>query len=172
MSITVCVEAMAIEDAVELLEALKLHGPPGTVSFVFDDTPVDNPGSRDMIPARELAVAVEPARATKQKTARPKPRDATQFPCPDCERVFGRAQGLGRHRLHAHGTPGAARRSEPVTELVLRCGQCGWETPLSAGAGDDMSEHTMLEHSRSPHTHERKPRAPLLTAAVNGHQPS
>ena len=172
MTITVRVETMAIEEAVELLEALKLHGPPGTVSFVFDDTALDTPReSRIIPPARELPEMVEPARATKQKTARPKPRDATQFPCPDCERVFGRAQGLGRHRLHAHGTPGAARRTQPVTELVLRCGQCGWETPLSAGASDDMTEHTMLEHSRSPHTHERKPRAPL-TAAVNGHHAS
>lgn len=30
-------------------------------------------------------------------------REKGTFPCPDCERVFDSAQGLGRHRTATHG---------------------------------------------------------------------
>lgn len=46
-------------------------------------------------------------------SAVPRPADQV-YPCPDCDRTFTRAQGLGAHRYQAHGyqSPTRAERAE------------------------------------------------------------
>lgn len=44
------------------------------------------------------------------------------YPCPDCDRTFARAQGLGAHRYRAHGyeSPTRAERAERLERAEVR----------------------------------------------------
>lgn len=100
-----------------------------------------------------------PRRLAKRK-ARP---SAATYVCDRCGRSFNRPNGLSRHLNQSHDAkrPTLKLTPDPLdTSLVLRCGQCGWETALSDDATDELVVHCLAEHSRSPRDRERQPRAP------------
>jgi hypothetical protein len=49
-------------------------------------------------------IMTEPPVSTAAPTRWPEPAPAPKtYPCPDCDRVFDKPQGLGAHRFRAHG---------------------------------------------------------------------
>jgi uncharacterized C2H2 Zn-finger protein len=61
---------------------------------------------------------VSPRRRSTEKEAPVQERK-----CPECGRIFGRAQALGAHRRQAHGVAGASKRSRARATANRRSGQ-------------------------------------------------
>ena len=63
-----------------------------------------------------------PGSTTPNTWPEPQSVKTKQYPCPDCDRVFDKPQGLGAHRSRAHGyrtANGKSTKATPVTPTAI-----------------------------------------------------